>query len=359
MGNRTMATELCFLSGRQITNDAGTPQSGAKLYFYRETTTTALTVWTNDAASVAHANPVVCDSGGFVPLIYIDDTYDYKVVIKTSADVTLQTYDEIPAPPAASTTGYYPELRNWYAKTNAQSPVALTAADAGNAYEADTTAGNVEFDLPSAATVGNGKGFTFKKMIAANSMIIDQSGTETIDNSATAITVTNQYEVVHIISNGAEWYVSSRYYDTIVAARLPAASDTAAGIQENAIQSEMEAAASTTLTVTPGLLHNHPGVPKFWVRADVAAGTPSISASHNVTSITDTAVGRLTITIATDFSSVSWVCNPNIEYATGSTVTAFSSDGTIAAGTVEVACSKSGVGLSDPTSWHVLGLGDQ
>ena len=112
-----MTTALSFLSGRQITNDSGTVQAGAKLYTYREGTTTALTVWTDDAASVAHANPIVCDAGGFVPLIYVDDTFDYKVVIKTSADVTLKTYDNIPAPDPASTTGYFPTLLTWITKT--------------------------------------------------------------------------------------------------------------------------------------------------------------------------------------------------------------------------------------------------
>lgn len=206
-----MTTALSFLSGRQITNDNGTPQAGAKLYIYREGTTTALTVWTDDAASVAHANPIVCDAGGFVPLIYVDDTFDYKVVIKTSADVTLKTYDNIPAPDPSSTTGFFPTLLTWVTKTSAQSPVALTAADAGNAYETDTTSGNVTFNLPAAASIGNGKGFTFKKLIAANSMIIDPNGSETIDDSSISVTVTRQYDVVHIVSDGAEWFITDRY----------------------------------------------------------------------------------------------------------------------------------------------------
>jgi hypothetical protein len=200
-------TALSFISARQITNNSGTPQSGAKLYFYRELTTTALTVWTDDAASVAHAQPVVADSGGFVPLIYVDDTYDYKVVIKTSADVTLQTYDNIPAPePSVTATGFAPELLTWVQKTSASSPVTLTTADLGNAYEADTTGGSITFNLPSAASAGNGKGFFFKKTAAANSLIIDPSGSETIDDVSTSLTVTSINTIVKVSSNGAEWY---------------------------------------------------------------------------------------------------------------------------------------------------------
>lgn len=225
-----MATALSFISARQITNDSGTVQSGALLYFYREGTTTALTVWTDDAASVAHANPVVCDSGGFVPLIYIDDTYDYKLVIKTSGGVTLQTYDNIPAPAATSTTGYYPALLEWTTKTSAQSPVALAVADAGSAYLADTTGGDVEFDLPSAASIGNGKGFTFKKIVAANAMIIDPNGTETIDDSSTSVSLNDQYEEITIISDGAEWWQTSKFGSYVTAANIRDAVATVNGL---------------------------------------------------------------------------------------------------------------------------------
>ena len=92
-----MTTQISFLSGRQITNNSGVPQAGARVYHYRAGTTTALTVWQNSGATVAHTTPYVeCDAGGFVPLIYVDDTYDWKAVIRTAADATLQTYDNLP-----------------------------------------------------------------------------------------------------------------------------------------------------------------------------------------------------------------------------------------------------------------------
>jgi hypothetical protein len=205
-----MSTILSFLSGRQITNNSGVPQAGAKLYHYREGTTTALTVWTDDAATVAHGPPagvVTCDAGGFVPLVYVDDTFDWKVVIKTAADVTLQTYDNLPkAVTAASSAAFAPPLLEWTQVTSAASPVALTVNDAGNAYEADTTGGSIEFDLPDAASVGNGKGFYFKKTATGNSMIIDPSGSQTIDDVSTSLTITSKDTVIGIFSNGAEWY---------------------------------------------------------------------------------------------------------------------------------------------------------
>lgn len=202
-----MATILSFLSGRQITNSNGVPQSGALLYHYQAGTTTNLTVYSNQAGTTPHAQPVVCDSGGFVPLIYISDASDWKVVIQTALAATLQTYDNLPAAEVeTSTSSFASPLISWNQVTSASSPVALTSANAGNAYEADTTSGSIEFDLPSAASVGNGKGFVFKKTSASNSMILDPSGSETIDNSSTSVTVTLNNEVYGIYSNGAEWY---------------------------------------------------------------------------------------------------------------------------------------------------------
>lgn len=146
-----------------------------------------------------------------------------------------------------------------------------------------------------------------------------------------------------------------------------AASDTDTGVVELAIQSEMEAGADTARAVVPGRQHYHPSAAKFWVDVSVSGGTPSISASYNVTSITDTATGQLTVTIATDFSSADWACllttedsnsgsqtsgvrNPRVQagFKTAGTVVLLGYDDTA---TTQV--------LRDPAGWHIVGFGDQ
>ena len=204
-----MPTILSFLSHRQITNDSGVPQSGAKVSHFRANTTTALTVWQDAAGTVPHPQPVPCDAGGFVPLVYVDDTFNWKIVVTTAAGVTLPQYNSDNLPKAesdVSALGFAPPLFPWVQVTSGASPVALTVADVGKAYEADTTGGSIEFDLPSAASVGDGKGFVFKKTATPNSMIIDPFGTETIDDVSTSLTITQQYQTIGIFSNGAEWY---------------------------------------------------------------------------------------------------------------------------------------------------------
>jgi hypothetical protein len=136
------------------------------------------------------------------------------------------------------------------------------------------------------------------------------------------------------------------------------------GLGPLATQAEMEAGASLATVVTPGRLHNHPGVAKFWLLAGV---TGNILASYNVTSLTDTGTGVLGITIATDFSSATWCCVVAVEapattWAVANTREAHVRNATLAAGTVSVDCVDNTATTSlvkDPATWHVVGYGDQ
>lgn len=205
-----MATILSFLSGQQITDENGDVVEDAQLFHYQATTTNDLTVYSNQAGSAPHSQPVDCDAGGFVPLIYVGDSSDWKVVIKDGTGATLRTYDNLPKAVAEiSAANFAPPLFEWTQVNSAASPVALTAANAGKAYECDTGSGNIEFDLPSAASVGNGKGFVFKKTSASNSLIIDPNSTETIDDIAISRSISAKDTCIAIYSNGAEWYVTS------------------------------------------------------------------------------------------------------------------------------------------------------
>jgi hypothetical protein len=139
---------------------------------------------------------------------------------------------------------------------------------------------------------------------------------------------------------------------------VDAASDIAAGKIELAVQSEMETATDVARAVTPGRMHFHPGIAKFWAYATVAAGTPTLQTSYNVTSIADTAVGVLTVTIATDFSSANWAPQLTVVSDGSDQIFPQIGSGGVAAGSV-VAESYAGTGTADdPAAWSVSGLGD-
>lgn len=131
-----------------------------------------------------------------------------------------------------------------------------------------------------------------------------------------------------------------------------------------ATQAEMEAGTATDKYVTPQGVNWHPGVNKFWVKADVAG---AVQASWNVTGLVDNGTGDITVTIATDFSSANWCASVAVEMTATTYAVANSREphvrfGGQAAGTVRCDCIDNTVttnAIKDPTMWHIAGLGDQ
>ena len=71
-----------------------------------------------------------------------------------------------------------------------------------------------------------------------------------------------------------------------------------------ATQAEMEAASSTTVFATPGRTQYHPGVAKAWCQFH---HTNVVDSSYNITSVSNTATGEYTVTLATDMSGATYV----------------------------------------------------
>lgn len=83
-------------SGAQFFADNGAMLTGGLLYTYAAGTTTPLATYTTSAGSTANANPIVLDAAGRTPnQIWLTDGSSYKFVLKTSAGVTIGTYDNI------------------------------------------------------------------------------------------------------------------------------------------------------------------------------------------------------------------------------------------------------------------------
>lgn len=124
-----------------------------------------------------------------------------------------------------------------------------------------------------------------------------------------------------------------------------------------AVQADQETGTSTAVFVNPGVQHFHLSAAKCWGYATVAAGTPSLDASYNVTSITDTATGRLTVTIGNDFSTALYVCVQSGDDGAGSEPKIFNNNAR-AAGTIELRCLHVNKALNDPTAWDWALFGD-
>jgi hypothetical protein len=140
----------------------------------------------------------------------------------------------------------------------------------------------------------------------------------------------------------------------------PAAVVAAGGVPALATQADQETATSTTTFVSPARQHFHPSAAKCWARVTVSGGAPTLQENYNITSISDTGTGRLTITIATDFSGAGWCALSSTMFDYGSNqMTSAVQNTTMAAGSVEIDSGFTGTGRVDPNAWYFVGFGDQ
>jgi len=76
----------------QYLDSSGNPYSGAKIYHYEPGTTTAKDGYTDSDEAVAVAQPLVADSAGTASMFLKGA---YRLIIKTSDDVTIYDYDNV------------------------------------------------------------------------------------------------------------------------------------------------------------------------------------------------------------------------------------------------------------------------
>ena len=91
---------------------------------------------------------------------------------------------------------------------NTAKTASFTADTASCIYTCDTTSASITMTLPAVAS-STGLHYMIKKIVAANSLIVDGSGGELIDGAAT-LTATAIYAGLHFYCDGAAWYTVAR-----------------------------------------------------------------------------------------------------------------------------------------------------
>jgi microcystin-dependent protein len=83
-------------NGFQFFTTTGIPLAGGKIYTYQAGSSTPLATYTDNTGTVANANPIVLGSDGRpANEIWLTYGYNYKFILKTADEVTIQTYDNL------------------------------------------------------------------------------------------------------------------------------------------------------------------------------------------------------------------------------------------------------------------------
>jgi hypothetical protein len=134
-----------------------------------------------------------------------------------------------------------------------------------------------------------------------------------------------------------------------------------------ATQADQEGGIVPSKFVSVTVQQFHPSAAKCWANVTVAAGTPTLQSSYNITSITDTATGQLTITINVDFSTTNWCSLAWCKQVTAGGAVAnarfvVNNTAADAAGTILIDCWDNTAAThlrADPAEWFFAGYGDQ
>lgn len=97
---------------------------------------------------------------------------------------------------------------------------------------------------------------------------------------------------------------------------------------------------------------------KAWASITYSGGTPTLQDSYNVYSISDTAMGEVTINWDTDFSSVNYCVVGNVKETNG-TATLIVQFRSVTTSAVIVQMVSIGGPLTDPQAVYVMAIGDQ
>lgn len=143
-----------------------------------------------------------------------------------------------------------------------------------------------------------------------------------------------------------------------------AASDTAAGKIEIAVQAEMETGTDTTRAVVPGRQQYHASACKAWADIDGASTTPN--ASYNVATVSND-VGETAVAVDVDFSGVNYAIVASVE-RNNSTTTVTNAKSVVIKNATQAAtgftlqcwdATATNNVIEDPTSFYVACFGDQ
>lgn len=337
----------------------GNPASGYKVYTYVTGTTTPKSTYTDSTGGTANTNPVVFDANG-LKQIWLNTDSNYKLVVKSSDDgTTYLTLDNVEGL-SSSLTGSPPlsgildangnEILGFSGVASALNYVNFTNAATGSGAIIKGVGDDVSVDLRLECQ-GTGRVKAIAPLEVTTSLYHTGSITPTqITSNQNDYAPTGFSSVygVYLSSDAARditglaggtsgrcvyLYNSGSFNITLKASSGSSSAanqfnfygDITLGPKQGirilhngtnwltdalggaaAIQADVEAVTTNSVSLTPGNAKYHPGVAKAWAHFN-GTGTPAYVAAYNCSSITDNGVGDWSINFTTSFSSANYV----------------------------------------------------
>ncbi len=118
-------------------------------------------------------------------------------------------------------------------------------------------------------------------------------------------------------------------------------------------------AAAPSTPVAHGLYRDN--ICKGWANVSVSGGTPTLNADYNVTSITDTGVGLLTVTWETDFSSANYAVTAMVRGSSSNRhiVATINEANAPLVGSCVISAATGGNVADDPQAYYIVAYGAQ
>lgn len=341
--------------------------SGAKIYTYDVGTTnnraTYPTIADAKAKTNANANPVVADSNGEADVVLAGPT---RIVIKDSTDTTTYIDQDIVDGESDILDDNGNELLVFSTTASAVNHLQITNAATGNDVVIEPVGDDTNIGL-TIQPKNSGS-------ITINSLSIQTPFSVGATNSSAA-----EIRLPEDTDNGSN-YMSIKSPATITTSTtlvLPdgdastsdsaMVSDTSGNLSwkyvaEAATQATIETGTDTTDFITAGRQQYHKSAAKVWIHISTSGGVPTNEESYNVTSISDDAVGKVTIIHDVDFSTSTYcVSNSSAGSASDQLIIRVESFSTTS---TQIGMRASGedasYSLQDPiTSYGVVMFGDQ
>lgn len=295
-----MAYSLSLFAGAgwQFFDNNGNPLSGGKLYTYSAGSTTPINTYTDNSGVNLNTNPIILDSAGRPSNeIWVDSSSIYKFVLKTSTDVLIGTWDNIPS---------------------LLSSLNVAGTNNGvvyfNSVGAFTSGANLTFDgsnlgVSGAATIGSNLNVAGPTALTGN---VTASGTLSVTGTTTLNSDTNMNGnalVGGTTTLNGTLSVAGNVINTLNITGTLSTSGTTTLATSASLNSSPSSSDNSNKIATTAFVRANPTTAKAWVNFDgTLSGTITPRANHNVGSVTKNGTGDYTLNFTNALADANYSC---------------------------------------------------